>query len=173
MNRLRQFVNALIAAAFIGALAFAASAYLAMASAQESFESRSSRLAEAKHVFKSSAAVLSSQAKAASAAELKPLVQQASGRSGVNLAFLTEVEKDVDEGVREHAVIFRANGVAQPKLVAFLRDLEAKGGGARIKELRLKASAEHTGEYQEVEATLALRTLTQKSPAQTTEDQAR
>jgi hypothetical protein len=94
--------------------------------------------------------------------DLKRMVQEAGARNGVSLLYLSETERDAGDSVRERNVMSRLVNVPHAKLVAFLADLESKGGGARIKEIRIKPALDRSDVYQEAEAILAIRWLTPK-----------
>lgn len=88
---------------------------------------------------------------------LKPLVQEASARQALNLSYLSELEKDVEGGALERSAYARAANVPHDRLVAFLTELEARGGGAKIKEINLTFSKENGGVYAEVNTVLSKR----------------
>ena len=95
---------------------------------------------------------------------LKNIVQETSARHGIPIVYLTETEKDVGDKVRERSVIARAVNAPHGKFVRFLAELELKGNGAKIKELRLKPSVTQPGIYQEAEAVFSHRHLAEESP---------
>jgi hypothetical protein len=155
--RSRSFLSVIVFAACIGAGGFAFNRYMAMDEAQSSHTSRLEDLDEARHLFQSRPEAFGVNAGTAAKSDLKGLVQQSSSRNGVVLMYLTETERDAGEKIKERNVVARAVNVPHAKLVAFLADLENRGGGARVKEIRLKPALDHSDVYQEAEAVLALR----------------
>ena len=88
---------------------------------------------------------------------LKPLVQELCARQAIGLSYLSEIEKDVEDGARERSVYARAANVPHDRLVALLAELEARGGGAKIKEINLTLSKENGGVYAEVNTVFSKR----------------
>lgn len=145
----------LVAIAIILTATFALKKYLDFAAARAELTEKIGRLEDANAVYLQNSLIFSNSVRPA-APELKLLVQSSSTRNGVLLSYLTEMDKDVGEKVREHNVICRAINVSQPKLVKFLAELEAQGGGAKIKELRLKPAADRFDCYQEVDVVISV-----------------
>lgn len=95
---------------------------------------------------------------------LKATVQAAVARQGISVTYLSESEKDLGKNLREYSVLTRAVNVPHAKLVTFLAELEAKGGGAHIKEIHLKPSKSHSEVYEEAETVVSkTRTATDTS----------
>lgn len=94
---------------------------------------------------------------AAGAEALKQLVQGSASLHSLYAAFLSENEKEAGKGQRERQVTARLKDADHKRVVAFLDDLEKRGGGARVRELRLRPSPDASDVYQEVEVVLAKR----------------
>jgi hypothetical protein len=82
---------------------------------------------------------------------LKALCQEAGRKEGIQIAFLTESEKEAGKGKREKQVSARLVRSSHPKLVSFLALLEERGAGAKVKELHLRASKDLSDTYEEAE----------------------
>ncbi len=93
---------------------------------------------------------------------LKPLAQELAAARSVSLGYLSENERDSDGGRRERQLVLRLLNAEHPQLVRFLEDIEARGGGARIKELHLRPSRELANAYEEAEVVIAR--ATEKKP---------
>jgi hypothetical protein len=86
---------------------------------------------------------------------LKPLAQELAASRQVPLGYLSESERDGEGGRRERQLVLRLVNAPHPNLVRFLEDLEARGAGARVKEVHLRPSREHPDAYEEAEVVLA------------------
>ena len=161
MNR-SPLLPILLMLSFLLCAFFVIDRYLAMRNAETAFNDAVDDISQIQITIGKYPDVFGPKPKLAST-PLKPLVQEASSHNGVTLAFLTETEKEIDEGVSERSVLYRANNVEQGKLVKFLCELEQRGEGARLKELRLKPSSERSGVFQEAEGVLSLRSLSKSS----------
>jgi hypothetical protein len=82
---------------------------------------------------------------------MKTLVQEAATKEGIQIAFLTESDKDMGKGKKEKQISARFVRSPHAKLVSFFADIEARGGRAKVKELHLRPSKEQTDAYEEAE----------------------
>lgn len=155
--RSRSLISGFIVAALIGAGIFAFERFMALDEARAAHALRMEELDEARHLVHSHPEAFGVNSAASAKTDLKGLVQQSSSRNGVVLMYLSETERDAGEKIKERNVVARAVNVPHAKLVAFLADLENRGGGARIKEIRLKPALDRSDVYQEAETVLALR----------------
>ena len=86
---------------------------------------------------------------------LKNLVKNIAREKGLEIAFLSENEKEAGKGKRERQVTARLVRAPHEKLVRFLAELEELGSGAKVKELHLRPSKETTDTYQDAEVIFA------------------
>lgn len=157
----RSILSSLVFAALIGSGAYAFNRLMALDDAQAAHVLRMEELDEARHLVQAHPEAFGANSGNSTKTDLKGLVQQSSSRNGVVLMYLTETERDAGEKIKERNVVARAVNVSHAKLVAFLADLENRGGGARIKEIRLKPATDRSDVYQEAETVLALRWVTE------------
>lgn len=151
--------RALPALSFVLVLAaalFAVERYSAYAPLRAERTLRAAQLDEARRIAAANPEPFGSKAASAPSAGLKEMVQAAAARHNIPVTYLNESEKDLAKGVRETAVAARAANVPHASLVAFLGDLEARGGGARIKEIRIKPAKDRGGQYEEAEIVYAI-----------------
>lgn len=94
---------------------------------------------------------------ATQSADLKTMVQAAGAKHGVAIAYLNETQRESGDKMNERNVVVRAVNVVHGNLVKFLAEIEQKGHGARLKDIRVKPAEDRTNVYQEAEAILALR----------------
>ncbi|MCK6498651.1 MAG: hypothetical protein L6Q38_04135 [Nitrospira sp.] len=141
--------------AAVSAAAFAVDRYLAFAKGEAELEERIAALQDAKEIYQQASGAFGAATAPTEDLPLKPLVQKAGAEAKVRLNYLSETEKDLGKGVHERSVVARTSDVPHATLVAFLAALEARGDGARIKELRLKPSKTQSGIYQDAECVLA------------------
>jgi len=139
------------------AVAFAADRYLAYRAAREERDASVAQLETALGLLKAHAEDFDANATKGKRVGLKTLVQESGARSGVTLVYVTESEKEAGKGLRERSVTARMGAVRQEKLVAFLSDVEDRGGGAKVRELRLKPDKAQSGLYQAAECVVSLR----------------
>lgn len=150
------FVLTLAVFAVAAAAGFAADRRAAAASARAEREDTQRRLEKAVALAGEHPNAFGSRsAPAARDAALKSLAQEAATGRDVNLAYLSESDRDSDKGRRERQVIVRLVNADHANLVLFLQDLEARGGGARIKELHVRPSKNIPDAYEEVEVVLS------------------
>jgi hypothetical protein len=90
-----------------------------------------------------------------SGSPLKSLAQDSATACGVTIGFLSENEREREKGRREVQVVLRLVSAPHGNLVRFLRDLEERGTGARIREIHVRPSRENSESYEEVEIVLA------------------
>ncbi len=150
-----RIIAAGVAAAVAGAGILVLGEYVAFARALAARDSSSWRLAEAQRIVDRHPQAFGSARAAGVEVSLKTVVQEAAGKHGVPIASLSEVEREAGKGRRERHVVTRLVRAEHPKLVAFLSDLEEKGGGAKVKELHLRPSKDQTRVYEEAEVTLS------------------
>lgn len=162
--RAHSVLSAIAFASLIGTGAFAVNRFVALDEATTTQTLRMEELDEAQHLVQAHPEAFGINSVAAVKSDLKGLVQQSSSRNGVVLMYLSETERDAGERIKERNVVARVVNVPHAKLVAFLSDLENLGGGARIKEIRLKPAADRSDVYQEAETVLALRWVTESEP---------
>lgn len=86
---------------------------------------------------------------------LKTILQDSSTKHGLQLGFLTEADKEAGKGRREKQVSARLVGAPHEKLVPFLAELEARGGGSVVREIHLRPSKDQTALYEEAEVVFA------------------
>lgn len=86
---------------------------------------------------------------------LKTLAQETAAQRQVTIAHLSESDREADKGGRERQVMVRLTNVLHANLVFFLQDLEARGGGAKVKEIHLRPSRELPDAYDESEIILS------------------
>jgi hypothetical protein len=144
-----------IAAAAVGAGILSLGEYVAFARALAVRDASADRLAEARRIVDRHPQAFGSARSGSGEVSLKAIVQEAAGKHGVPIASLSEIEREAGKGRRERQVVTRLVRAEHPKLVAFLGDLEEKGGGAKVKELHLRPSKDQTGFYEEVEVILS------------------
>jgi hypothetical protein len=159
MRAFHSMLPAIVAAGVAAALAFAINRYVEMESLRSDLLESKEELAEAQHMVSAHPEAFDVDANSASKADLKALVQKSAARIGVPIAYLNETERDAGEKVRERDVYARAINVSHTSLIAFLADLEANGGGARIKEIHVKIAPDRSDMYLEAESILAIRWL--------------
>jgi len=152
------FSSAVAALVLATAVCFAVFEYVSYTEARDSFNDRMERLQDAqamasKHsqIFRTGTATVRK--------DLKGLVQEVGAKNGISIIYLNETERDAGDMVRERNVVARAVNVPHAKLVTFLADLESRGNGARIKEIRLKPALDKSDVYQEAESVLAVRSV--------------
>jgi len=85
----------------------------------------------------------------------KAIFQESSVRHGLQLEFLSEAERDGGKGKRERLLSARFVRAPHDKLVLFLGEVEARGGGAFLKEIHLRPSKEVSDLYEEAEVVLS------------------
>ena len=156
MKRLAAAAPLLVALALIGAATFALDRYFALDAARSSLGEQMLQLERACQLARTHPQSLGTTANGAKT-DLKALVQQSSARQGIVLTHLSETEHEAGEKVKERTISARAANVPHTAMVAFLADLESRGGGARVKEIRLKPAVDNGGMYQEAESVLAVR----------------
>jgi hypothetical protein len=144
---------------------FAVDRYAAMEEARTATTAAHEQLALAQDIAQRHPEAFGVNANHSAVADLKRLVQDSAARNGVSLLYLTETERDAGESIRERNVLARLVNVPHDKLVSLLADLETKGGGARIKEIRIKPSIARSDVYQEAEAVLTVRWITSNDTA--------
>ncbi|HEX7900580.1 MAG TPA: hypothetical protein VF950_22635 [Planctomycetota bacterium] len=86
---------------------------------------------------------------------LKALAQDMATQRGLSIGFLSESEREAERGRQERQVIVRLVHPAHGSLVRFLGDLEAQGGGAKIKEIHVRPSTTRADHYEEAEVVVA------------------
>jgi hypothetical protein len=146
-----------VVAIVLVAAAFAVDRYLAYRAAREERDASVEQLGAALGMLKGHPEDFGNRAGSARRVGLKTLVQESGARSGVTLVYVTESEKEAGKGLRERSVTARMGAVRQEKLVAFLSDVEERGGGAKVRELRLKPDKAQSGLYQAAECVVSLR----------------
>lgn len=144
-------------AAFVFATYFAVDRFAALDDARTASTLAQEQLASAQEMAHRHPEAFGLNANRGSSVDLKRLVQDSSARNGVSLLYLNETERDAGESIRERNVLARLVNVPHDKLVTLLADLETNGGGARIKEIRIKPSPARSDIYQEAEAVLTIR----------------
>lgn len=160
------FTSVAVASLLVSAVVFAVTRYFAYQESQETFTECLTNLQDAHGMAARHKDLFEANKLNAGRNDLKAIVQESGARNGVPLIYLNETERDSGDKVRERNVTARAVNVPHSKLVTFLVDLETRGGGARIKEIRLKPSADKAGVYQEAESVLAIRTVVETAPSQ-------
>jgi hypothetical protein len=158
MKAAQRLPTILALAALAGAFFFALDRYAAAGATHDAMQSALDGIADCERMAKSHPGAFGKGGTPIDVA-LKPLVQEASARQSINLSYLSEIEKDVEGGARERSVYARAANVPHDRLVALLCELEARGGGAKIKEINLTISKENGGVYAEVNTVLSKRVL--------------
>ena len=141
---------------------FTGSRYATYDAAQSQLEESRALLQEAQTLATNHPEAYGSNASRGAKLDLKQLVQESGAKNGISILYLSETERDAGESVRERNVLTRAVNVPHPQLIAFMADLEARGGGARIKEIRIKPKGDKADTYQEAEIVLAVRWLVEK-----------
>jgi hypothetical protein len=86
---------------------------------------------------------------------LKGLVQEAATQRQVQIASLSESEREVSRGRREHQVLVRIENARHIHLLEFFSQLEANAGGGRIREIRLRPSTGTPDTYEDAEVVVA------------------
>lgn len=152
---MRRFSSMLMLLVLVASALFAVDRYLAFDQRRSEFTNRTAELQEAKTIYRQAPESFGGAVGPAEDRPLKPLVQAASNQNRIRLNYLSETEKELGKGVRERSVIARTTNVPHAALVAFLAEVEAKGGGARIKEIRLKPSPTQSGVYQDAECVVS------------------
>lgn len=152
----------LIAVAFAAASIFAIERYVAVSAQQAEIQKLRESLNGAKHLAADHPGAFRNAATPAGRASMKSLFQDASNRHGITVAYISEAVRDAGDKIKERTVTARATNVPHAKLVALLSDLETLGGGARVKEIRVKPAAVGNGIYQEVESIVAFRWVEEK-----------
>ncbi len=147
------------------ATVFAAFKYVAMADARAQMELKSGQLENAKAMLQKNRGAFAGGGQNFTPAALKNLVQQSSAQHGVTIIYLNDNEKEIGEKVHECNVVWRAVNVKHSNLVLHLADLEARAGGAKIREIRLKPSPFISDVYAEAETVLTARRATLQEPA--------
>jgi len=157
-----SFVSAIVALLLLGAALFAMDRYVRMEQAHQDLNLRNEELDEARRLLRTFPDTFVNTG-TDSPVDLKTIIQQSSARNGIAVMYLSETERDAGEKIKERSVIARLVNVPHQKLVTFLQELEQESRGARIKELRLKPSANRSDVYQEAESVLAIRWLNERS----------
>lgn len=139
----------------LGASAFAVDAGIACHLAERERDGVVLRVEEAHRLLVRHPEVFGRAAGIQETLPLKGLLQEVATREGVAVGFLSETERDAGQGRRERQAAARLVGAEHGKLVRMLVDLEARGGGARVKELHLRPSKDVTAIYEEVEIVFA------------------
>lgn len=81
---------------------------------------------------------------------LKTFAQEAAARRNVNVAYLSETEREGEKGMRERHVVVRVVNAGHANLIAFLEDVEIRGG-ARVREIHVRPSRSIPDAYEEAE----------------------
>jgi len=161
------FALTLAALAVCAAAGYAADRYSAAKSAREGREEAQQALqkavalsAEHPRAFGANAATPTGDS------SLKSLAQETAASRNVALGYLSESERDTEKGRHERQVLVRLVNAGHPNVVLFLQDLEARGGGAKIKELHVRPSREIPDAYEEVEVVVSktVASTTEKKP---------
>lgn len=161
----RGIAPVLVLALLAAASAFALNRYAEFDAARGDYSDAQDLLQEAERLAHSHPEAYGVNAKGGAKLDLKQLVQESGAKNGISLLYLSESERDAGESIRERNILSRIVNVSHPQLVSFMADLEARGGGARIKEIRIKPKADKADVYQEAEVVLAVRWLFEKPAA--------
>ncbi|MBI3828865.1 MAG: hypothetical protein HY291_05080 [Planctomycetes bacterium] len=167
--------RALPALSFILVLAaalFAVERYSVYAPLRAELTLRGAQIDEARRIAAAYPEAFGPKAASAAPANLKEIVQAAAARRSIPVTYLNESEKDLSKDVLETSVAARAVNVPHANLVAFLGDLESRGGGARIKEIRLKPAKEKSGQYDEAEIVYAISRISTSPDARSPKERA-
>ena len=152
----------LVVACLIGVSIFTVSRYAEYDAAQSQLEESRALIQEAQSLASNHPDAYGANASGGTKLDLKQLVQESAAGNGISILYLSETERDAGESIRERNVLTRAVNVPHQQLIAFMAELEARGGGARIKEIRIKPKGDKTDTYQEAEIVLAVRWLVEK-----------
>lgn len=152
----------LVVICLVGVSVFTGSRYAEFDAARAQLEESRELLQEARGLANNHPEAYGPNASGGTKLDLKQLVQESGAKNGISILYLSETERDAGESVRERNVLTRTVNVPHSQLIAFMADLEARGGGARIKEIRIKPKGDKADTYQEAEIVLAVRWLLEK-----------
>ncbi len=158
----KALLPSLVVICLLGVSVFTGSRYAEYDAARTQLDESRALLHEAQSLTNSHPEAYGANAAGGAKLDLKQLVQESGARNGISILYLSENERDAGESVRERIVLTRAVNVPHQQLVAFMADLESQGGGARIKEIRIKPKGDKADTYQEAEIVLAVRWLVEK-----------
>ncbi len=150
MSRTTAYL-ALAASFLLGGAVFAIERSLALSQARESRETATRELEDALKLAARHPGAFGAGAAPAGESALKTLAQDLAAKRSLAIGFLSETDREAERGRRERQVIVRLVHPVHGNLVRFLGDLEAQGGGARIKEIHVRPSTSEADRYEEAE----------------------
>ena len=155
MKKRGRLFNLGVLLAVLGTAALAADRFLAARSARARLEETAADYAKAARLAGDHADFFARKGTSPHDSILKTLAREAGQKRGLNIAYLSESEREAGKGLKERQVTVRLVQATHPALVLYLDEVERGGAGARVKEIHLRPSAETTNAYEEAEVVFA------------------